>query len=182
MCAACRSRKPVCELIRLVAVDGGLKVDLARTIQGRGVHFCPTPTCLALGIKRRVIGRALRTPLAVDMSSIHAQVGEALGDAIDAEAFRLVRDGFAEPCDDVKNVSPALAPLPGRSGPGDIASESLRSRLRIGCEAHAGRLTWLARAHALFTLQDLGAMNRRRCADADSGGSFTLEVMNVGCE
>jgi predicted RNA-binding protein YlxR (DUF448 family) len=48
----------------MVAMGDGadlrLRPDPARRLPGRGAHLHPDPTCLALAVRRRAFGRALR--------------------------------------------------------------------------------------------------------------------------
>ena len=64
-CVGCRQREPSKDLLRIVAVgDEGqlrLRPNPARRLPGRGAHLHPDPACLALAVKRRAFGRALRT-------------------------------------------------------------------------------------------------------------------------
>lgn len=59
-CVGCRERAPKQELLRVVAGDGTLVPDPARRAPGRGAHLHPTTECLALALRRRAFGRALR--------------------------------------------------------------------------------------------------------------------------
>jgi len=68
-CVGCRVRAPASELLRVVSVTdenepaGGrtrLVPDPARRLPGRGAHLHPDPACLALALRRRAFGRALR--------------------------------------------------------------------------------------------------------------------------
>ncbi|MBO4210468.1 DUF448 domain-containing protein [Micromonospora echinofusca] len=63
-CVGCRRRAPATELLRLVAVGDGaghsLRPDPSRRLPGRGANLHPDPACLALALRRRAFGRALR--------------------------------------------------------------------------------------------------------------------------
>jgi predicted RNA-binding protein YlxR (DUF448 family) len=52
------------ELLRIVAVgeepDHRLRPDPSRGLPGRGANLHPDPACLALALRRRAFGRALR--------------------------------------------------------------------------------------------------------------------------
>nr|WP_236683049.1 YlxR family protein [Demequina globuliformis] len=48
--------------MRLVLGGDHVVVDEAATSPGRGAWLHPTPACLELALKRRAIGRALRSP------------------------------------------------------------------------------------------------------------------------
>ncbi|TLM84927.1 YlxR family protein [Pseudarthrobacter sp. NamE2] len=62
-CIGCRKKGPRSELLRLVAEGSGspaVLVDERRRMAGRGAWLHPSASCLALAIKRRAFGRALR--------------------------------------------------------------------------------------------------------------------------
>ena len=63
MCAGCRERAEKDGLIRIVARDGVGRVDSAQTEPGRGVYLHRSVCCLDLAVKRRTLGRALRTEI-----------------------------------------------------------------------------------------------------------------------
>ncbi len=50
-------------------MDGAAVVDTAKTLPGRGAWLHPGTACLELALKRRTIGRALRSP-DVDLSGL----------------------------------------------------------------------------------------------------------------
>jgi predicted RNA-binding protein YlxR (DUF448 family) len=58
----CRRTAEQHELVRLVVRDGDLAVG--RTLPGRGAWLCDSSaSCLELAVKRKAIGRALRTDI-----------------------------------------------------------------------------------------------------------------------
>ena len=62
-CIGCRKKGQRSELLRLVADASGssaVLVDERRRMAGRGAWLHPSESCLALAIKRRAFGRALR--------------------------------------------------------------------------------------------------------------------------
>ena len=62
-CIGCRKKGPRSELLRLVAEGSGstaVVVDERRRMAGRGAWLHFSETCLALAIKRRAFGRALK--------------------------------------------------------------------------------------------------------------------------
>jgi len=62
-CIGCRKKGPQTELLRLVAGGSGssaVLVDERRRMAGRGAWLHPSESCLALALKRRAFGRALR--------------------------------------------------------------------------------------------------------------------------
>lgn len=63
MCAGCRERADKAVLIRIVARDGVGMVDATKTQPGRGVYLHPQFGCLEQAVKRRSMGRLLRTEI-----------------------------------------------------------------------------------------------------------------------
>ncbi|WP_284979964.1 YlxR family protein [Arthrobacter sp. fls2-241-R2A-200] len=62
-CIGCRKQGSRSQLVRLVAqgsVSSAVIVDVRRRMAGRGAWLHPNDKCLALAIKRRAFGRALR--------------------------------------------------------------------------------------------------------------------------
>ncbi|WP_188732117.1 YlxR family protein [Pseudarthrobacter scleromae] len=62
-CIGCRKKGKRNELLRLVAEGSGsnaVLVDERRRMAGRGAWLHPSESCLALALKRRAFGRALR--------------------------------------------------------------------------------------------------------------------------
>jgi hypothetical protein len=51
--------KPKRELIRIVAAEGGPKIDLTGKANGRGIYLCPDTECFVKARKRKAIGRGL---------------------------------------------------------------------------------------------------------------------------
>ncbi|WP_307176160.1 YlxR family protein [Demequina sp. NBRC 110054] len=68
-CVGCRGRGSRSVLVRVAVVDGAAVVDTAKTLPGRGAWLHPGTACLELALKRRTIGRALRSP-DVDLSGL----------------------------------------------------------------------------------------------------------------
>lgn len=62
-CIGCRTRAAQGDLMRLVAVDGRLELDLERRRSGRGAYIHGDKACLERAIKRGLFSRALRTRL-----------------------------------------------------------------------------------------------------------------------
>ena len=59
-CVGCRSTADKSELVRLVW-QGDVVIDSRQREPGRGAYLHPGPGCLAEAVRRRAIGRALRT-------------------------------------------------------------------------------------------------------------------------
>ncbi len=62
-CIGCRSREEKVRLIRIVPRDGGVAVDVRQREPGRGSYLHPRPECLEQALKRRSLGRALRSEI-----------------------------------------------------------------------------------------------------------------------
>jgi predicted RNA-binding protein YlxR (DUF448 family) len=62
-CIGCRIREEKLRLLRIVARDGGVKVDYPQIEPGRGAYLHPRPECLEQALKRRSLGRALRSEI-----------------------------------------------------------------------------------------------------------------------
>ena len=62
-CIGCRSRDEKVRLLRIVARDGGVAVDVRQRQPGRGAYLHPRPECLEQALKRRSLGRALRSEI-----------------------------------------------------------------------------------------------------------------------
>ncbi|AYF98857.1 YlxR family protein [Protaetiibacter intestinalis] len=69
-CLGCRQRAPRTSLVRFVARDGRVVVDTAARLPGRGAWVHPDPGCVATAIRKRALGRALRTDGALDASEL----------------------------------------------------------------------------------------------------------------
>lgn len=62
-CIGCRARRPAADLVRIVAVDGGLALGAGRP--GRGAWLCAADydACGEQALRRRAFERALRARL-----------------------------------------------------------------------------------------------------------------------
>ena len=58
-CVGCRRKAGKSELVRLVWQQA-VVVDRPQRAPGRGAYLHPGPGCVALAVKRRALGRALR--------------------------------------------------------------------------------------------------------------------------
>ncbi|MFC5066295.1 YlxR family protein [Actinomycetospora atypica] len=74
-CVGCRSRGPVSELLRVVAVDGTCVPDPRRREPGRGAWLHPRADCLHRAERRSAFPRALRVPGPLDLGALHALLG-----------------------------------------------------------------------------------------------------------
>lgn len=62
-CVGCMESKPKRELIRLVASDGDVRIDLTGKANGRGIYLCPNTECFTKARKKKAIGRGLEINL-----------------------------------------------------------------------------------------------------------------------
>jgi predicted RNA-binding protein YlxR (DUF448 family) len=62
-CLGCRERTEKAQLLRLVASDGAVVIDHGQILPGRGAYLHPRPACLEQALKRRSLGRALRSEI-----------------------------------------------------------------------------------------------------------------------
>jgi uncharacterized protein len=62
-CVGCRSREEKVRLIRIVPRGLGVAVDVRQREPGRGAYLHPRPECLEQALKRRSLGRALRSEI-----------------------------------------------------------------------------------------------------------------------
>ncbi|MFW7414000.1 YlxR family protein [Demequina sp. SO4-18] len=63
-CIGCRRRASRSVLVRLVLENDRVVVDESGSKPGRGAWLHPDPDCVALALRRRQFGRALRSPSA----------------------------------------------------------------------------------------------------------------------
>ncbi|MGH3339377.1 MAG: YlxR family protein [Propionibacteriaceae bacterium] len=62
-CIGCRARDEKALLLRLIAHDAGVEIDIRQVLPGRGAYLHPRPGCLEQALKRRNLGRALRSEI-----------------------------------------------------------------------------------------------------------------------
>jgi uncharacterized protein len=62
-CIGCRIRDGKARLLRIVAYDKAVAIDFHQTQPGRGAYLHPRPECLERALKRRSLGRALRSEI-----------------------------------------------------------------------------------------------------------------------
>lgn len=60
MCVACRKMHPQNELIRLVNVNGAIKLDIDKKLFGRGAYICRSAECVAKARKKNILARHFR--------------------------------------------------------------------------------------------------------------------------
>lgn len=58
-CVGCMESKPKRELIRIVADNGGARIDPTGKANGRGIYLCPDMECYAKARKKKAVGRGL---------------------------------------------------------------------------------------------------------------------------
>jgi uncharacterized protein len=62
-CIGCRARDEKTLLLRVVAHDAEVEIDIRQVLPGRGAYLHPRPGCLEQALKRRSLGRALRSEI-----------------------------------------------------------------------------------------------------------------------
>jgi predicted RNA-binding protein YlxR (DUF448 family) len=62
-CVGCSTRDDKARLLRIVVRHGGVAVDNRQIQPGRGAYLHPRPECLERALKRRSLGRALRSEI-----------------------------------------------------------------------------------------------------------------------
>ena len=75
-CVGCRATGPRSALLRVVAVQDELVVDVARRMPGRGAWLHPDPGCLEKAERRRAFGRALRVAGQPGTDAVHRHLEE----------------------------------------------------------------------------------------------------------
>ena len=64
-CIACRQARAKRALVRVVRrTDGSVAVDPTGKQSGRGAYLCQDPACWRAGLRKDVLGRALKTTIA----------------------------------------------------------------------------------------------------------------------
>lgn len=58
-CVGCMESKPKRQLIRIVASNEEVAIDLTGKANGRGVYLCPDKECFTKARKKRAINRSL---------------------------------------------------------------------------------------------------------------------------
>jgi predicted RNA-binding protein YlxR (DUF448 family) len=80
-CVGCATRAPQAALVRLVAQEGGLAIDLRRRVSGRGAYLHRDAACWTAFVARRGPVRSLRCSPARDERE---RLVEALADTLRA--------------------------------------------------------------------------------------------------
>ena len=135
MCAACRSRRPRYELLRMVREGHQIVPDVSRRHLGRGLNLCPRPECVSLAVKRRVFSRSLGEHDGLSTDQLFARVATGFSEA----RIRFERDNRRAR---VEHATPADMSLTASA----LSFES--------------RWTWLTNGFSRFTSAGTGAMNR----------------------
>ncbi|WP_084478819.1 YlxR family protein [Nocardia jejuensis] len=73
-CIGCRKQELAADLLRVVAQETAVVPDPQRRLPGRGAWLHPLSSCLAVAIKRRAFGRALRVSGHLDISALEHYV------------------------------------------------------------------------------------------------------------
>jgi len=64
-CIGCRRTAPLCDLVRLVLVDGQPVVDERRVLPGRGASLHPREACVRAALGHGALARAFRRGIVV---------------------------------------------------------------------------------------------------------------------
>lgn len=72
-CIACRSKNQQNNMIRVSKFNGIISVEKKHSSFGRGAYICNSKDCVDLVIKKRLLNRAFKTNLDVE---IYNQLGE----------------------------------------------------------------------------------------------------------
>ena len=62
-CIGCRARDEKTLLLRVVAHEAGVEIDIRQVLPGRGAYLHPRPGCLEQALRRRSLVRALRSEI-----------------------------------------------------------------------------------------------------------------------
>jgi predicted RNA-binding protein YlxR (DUF448 family) len=62
-CIGCRARDEKALLLRVVAHNAGVEIDIRQMLPGRGAYLHPRPGCLEQALRRRSLERALRSEI-----------------------------------------------------------------------------------------------------------------------
>ena len=66
-CVACRQQKPKRSLVRVVrTLAGAIEADPTGKKAGRGAYLCATRTCWEQALKKRLLERALKSPISLE--------------------------------------------------------------------------------------------------------------------
>lgn len=80
MCAACRTKKPKKELLRVVRTpEGEVAVDETGRRNGRGVYLCRSEECLKKALRTRALERALEHEIGEETAAQLVKEFEAYG-------------------------------------------------------------------------------------------------------
>lgn len=72
-CVACRESKQQKEMLRIARINEDYIIDLTQKLGGRGAYVCNDHKCIDLTIKKRLLNRAFKTNLDVQ---IYEKLGE----------------------------------------------------------------------------------------------------------
>ena len=72
-CVACRQNKQQKEMLRIARINEECVIDKNQKFGGRGAYVCLDPKCIDLTIKKKLLNRAFKTNLNVQ---IYEKLGE----------------------------------------------------------------------------------------------------------
>lgn len=97
MCAACRTKRPVGDLVRLVRDGRRVEPDPWRRRGGRGVNLCADPSCVERAVKRGALARGFRHAVRVDAGALMESLKGAQLAALDGYLAGARRGGALPP-------------------------------------------------------------------------------------
>ncbi len=78
MCVVCRQMKSKTELVRVVRVPDGARIDETFKAQARGAYICKTPECIKNARRRRAFERSLSCGVSAELyDSLEAMMADA---------------------------------------------------------------------------------------------------------
>ncbi len=67
-CVGCQERKPKRELLRIIRTpDSKIELDVTGKKSGRGAYLCYNMACFQEAIKKKRLGKALKTDLSLEI-------------------------------------------------------------------------------------------------------------------
>lgn len=69
MCVACRQPNNKKDMLRVVKMPEGIKLDMTGKAQGRGAYICPSLECMEKAKKSRALERALESTTSDELFS-----------------------------------------------------------------------------------------------------------------
>jgi len=78
MCVVCRQMRPKEELLRIVRMPDGIRIDETFKAQGRGAYICKSVQCIKEARRRRAFERSLSSGVGAELyDSLEAMIADA---------------------------------------------------------------------------------------------------------